>query len=449
MMCPRKAVGLGLGMLVATVFIPLTTAYGTQNPAQMEIQLIQDMPQYIMDRLDNGNHPDQYGMIGYNRGGWLFVGFQRGGMLYLMLSAVDGDEAGVNDAWRAIDAAFYRQRPDGSFYIGHPLGPSIARVDSLNDVSFWLAKLCHALLVLRASELGPSFESRIQALLPKIQLSAEWLADGADVLAYGDSEAPNRLFFHACAYGFSGMLLGNQDLVNLGRQFAAQGIATQRADGVFLELGGHDSSYQGVSLLQLQQYTNHFPDAAADAAIQLGAAWEVTRVLPTGEVDVTDNTRTGLGQEDFMGGTKDVAYIEVLLGLLYSGEAQDYGLATAAAIRIFDYLSGASTGSGVEDGIDPDGLGLAAGLDQNYPNPFSGTTTIGYTLPARQNVRVEIYDMLGRRLRVLARGERPEGYSQVIWDAKDDAGNTVSPGIYVIRLETPDRDETRKVSLVR
>ncbi|MFH1313663.1 MAG: FlgD immunoglobulin-like domain containing protein [Candidatus Eisenbacteria bacterium] len=448
-MCQRKATGLGLGLLTLVLMSSPAVASGTSPYAAAEIQLIQDMPQYIMDRLDNGNHPDQNGMIGYNRDGWLFVGFQRGGMLYLLYSAVDGDEAGANDAWRAIDAAFYYQRPDGSFHIGHPMGPYIARVDSLNDVSFWLAKLCHALVVLQASPLGPAFESRIQALLPKIELSALWLADGVDVLAYGDSEAPNRLFFHACAFGFAGILLGNTELIALGQQFVAQGLGVQREDGVFLELGGHDSSYQGVSLLQLQQYEIHFPRPPYKAAIQLGAAWEVTRVTLTGEIDCTDNTRTGLGQEDFIDGSKEVAYIEVLLGLLYCGEAQNHGLSTAAAIRIFDYLSGGSTGAGVDD-VSPDGEPLQPSivLHHGCPNPFSGTTTIGYTLASGQSVRMAVYDMLGRRVRTLVNGQRPEGYSRVIWDSTDDAGNPVSPGVYVISLEGPGSTQTRKVLLV-
>ena len=434
MTCSRKAIRLGLGMLTVTLLLSHATAFGTQTPAQTEIQLIRDMPRYIMGHLDNGNHPDQYGMIGYNRGGWLSVSLQRGGMLYLLLSAVDGNEVGVNHAWRAIDAAFERQRPDGSFYIGHPMGPDIARVDSLNDISFWLAKLCHALLILQASELGPAFESRIDALLPRIELSALRVADGADVLAYGDSEAPNRLFFHACAFGFSGILLENQELMELGRQLAAQGVGTQRADGVFLELGGHDSSYQGVSLLQFQQYAIHFSHPAADAAIQLGAAWEVTRVKPSGEIDVTGNTRTGYGQEDFLDGIKEVSYIEALLALLYCGEAQDYGPATDAAIRIFDHLSSESN---------------RVVLLQNYPNPFRRTTAIGYTLASKQNVRMVIYDVLGRQVRVLADGQSPEGYSHVLWDSKDNAGNPVSPGIYVVRLGTPLGTQTRKMSLVK
>ncbi|MFH1313530.1 MAG: T9SS type A sorting domain-containing protein [Candidatus Eisenbacteria bacterium] len=434
MTCSPRAIRLGLGILTVTLLLSHATAFGTQPPARTEIQLIRDMPRYIMNQLDDGNHPDQDGMIGYNRGGWWSVSLQRGGMLYLILSAVKGHEAGANHAWSAIDAAFQRQEPDGSFYIGHPMGPDIARVDSLNDVSFWLAKLCHALVILQASELGPAFESRINALLPRIELSALWVADGADVLAYGDSEAPNRLFFHACAFGFSGILLENQELMELGRQFAAQGVGTQRADGVFLELGGHDSSYQGVSLLQFQQYAIHFPYPASDAAIQLGAAWEVTRVKPSGEIDVTGNTRTGYGQEDFLDGIKEVSYIEVLLALLYCGQAQDYGPATDAAIRIFDHLSSESS--------------RVVRL-QNHPNPFRGTTAIGYTLASKQNVRIVVYDVLGQQVRLLADGQSPKGYSHVLWDSKDNAGNPVSPGIYVVQLGTPVGTETRKMCLVK
>jgi hypothetical protein len=330
------------------------------------------------------------------------------------------------------------------------MGPYIARVDSLNDVSFWLAKLCHALMILQASDLGPAFESRIQALLPKIDLSAQWLADGADVLAYGDSDAANRLLFHACAFGFAGRLLDDVELVALGQQFALQALEAQREDGVFLELGGHDSSYQGVSLLQFQQYAIHFPRPAYNTAIQLGAAWEVTRVLPSGEIDCTGNTRTGLGQEDWMGGTKDVAYIEVLLGLLYCGEAQGYSPATAAAIRIFDYLSGQSTAAGVGDDVSGDEARESGiSLEQNYPNPFSGTTTITYHLPSEQSVRLAVYDALGRRVRTLLHGYRPQGCSGVIWDSTDDAGAAVAPGVYILVLDGSRCSEIKKLTVAR
>jgi hypothetical protein len=422
------------------VMVP-TTDIDIVDPARREIQLLRGMPESVRDRLADGNYPDQRGMIGSNRSGWKCVAYQRGGMFRLMLSAVAGDERAVTDAWRAIDAAFSYQNPDGSFRIG--AGMQADYLDRLNDVSFWLAKLCHALLILQASELGPAFDARIQALLPKIERSALYLADGPDVLSHGDRDAANRLFFHACAYGFSGVLLDNPELMELGRQLAAQGLGEQRADGVFLEMHGHDSSYQGVSLLQLQQYAMHFPGPATDAALLLGAQWEAARIMPNGKIDTSGNTRTG-------GSGKVVSYIEVLTGLLYCGAAQEYTPATDAGLRAFSYFYHMPLALGTADNTGADGErpGPSPVLHQNYPNPFSGTTTIGYTLTSGQAVRMAVYNMLGQRVRALASGQSPEGYSQVIWDSKDDAGSPVSPGVYVIRLETPHGTETRKMSLV-
>ncbi|MFH1313662.1 MAG: FlgD immunoglobulin-like domain containing protein [Candidatus Eisenbacteria bacterium] len=415
---------------------------GTRSRARNEIRLIMQSPVSVRERIADGNYPDHYGMIGSNRGGWVCAAFQRGGMLRLMLSAVNGDEWAVTDSWRAIDAAFRYQNPDGSFQIGG--GIYADYLDRLNDVSFWLAKLSHAILILQASDLGPAFESRIQALLPKIELSALYLADGVDVLSHGDRDAPNRLFFHAGALGFSGALIDNQQLIELGRRLAAEGMALQRADGAYLELGGHDSGYQGVSLLQFQQYTFHFPGAAADASLLLGAQWEETRILPNGQVDTTGNTRTGVWG-------KQVAYIEVMMGLLYAGGAQDYYPAVDAGLRCYSYFYHVPVPTmDIADHTDIDGERFDPSilLDQNYPNPFRETTNISYTLTSGQNVRMAIYNTLGQRVRTLADGYCRRGNSQVTWDSRDDAGNQVSPGVYVIRLETPFASETRKLSLV-
>ena len=414
---------------------------GSLKPAKREIQMLRSIPEQVRARLADGNYPDQNGMIGSNRTGWKCAAYQRGGMFRLMLSAVAGDQWAVNDSWRAIDAAFHYQNPDGSFQIGGGLVADY--LDRLNDVSFWLAKLCHALLIVQASELGPAYEARIQALLPKIELSAMFLAGGPSTLSHGDRDAANRLFFHACAYGLSGYLLGNEQLMDLGRQFAAQGLGEQRADGVFLEMFGHDSSYQGVSLLQLQQYAFHFPDPATDAALLLGAQWEVGRVLPNGAIDTSGNTRTGTW-------LKPVSYIEVMTGLLYVGGAQDYRPATDAGLRVFTYFYHIPLGTEApgDDGTDGVTAEPSVLLHQNYPNPFSATTTIGYTLTSDEDVRVAVYNMLGQEVRALASGPSPEGYSAVTWDSKDDSGNRVSPGAYVVRLETPDAVETRKVLLV-
>ena len=73
-------------------------------------------------------------------------------------------------------------------------------------------------------------------------------------------------------------------------------------------------------------------------------------------------------------------------------------------------------------------------LAQNYPNPFNPTTTIEYALPFASEVRLEIYNILGQRVKLLVSGEQLPGYYEVRWDGRNEAGNSVSSGMYVYRI---------------
>jgi hypothetical protein len=314
--------------------------------ATSEIEILKMMPEGALRRIAGTGRPDSAGLVGHNREGWLHVGLQRGAMVYLALNAVRGDSARVEEAWRAIEASFERQLPDGGFETGTRDGKSPSRVDDLSGVSFWLAKLCHALLVLRDSDIGPDYDQRIEELLPGIRLAADWLERGRAELAEYDSEAANRLFFDAAAFGFSGLLLEDPELQSVGREFAEMGLATQRADGVFREHGGHDSSYQAVALLMLQLYALRFPSDDLWAAARSAAHWEIGRVKETGEVNVSGNTRTGLGQEAFLGTAKQVDYIHVVLALFYYAAYANDREAYAAASRAYKYASRMQSGDG-------------------------------------------------------------------------------------------------------
>ena len=56
-------------------------------------------------------------------------------------------------------------------------------------------------------------------------------------------------------------------------------------------------------------------------------------------------------------------------------------------------------------------------LDQNHPNPFNPTTTIAFSLPAAQQVRLEIFNLLGQSVAVIADGNYPAGFHELTWDA--------------------------------
>ncbi|MCB0746858.1 MAG: T9SS type A sorting domain-containing protein [Ignavibacteriae bacterium] len=72
---------------------------------------------------------------------------------------------------------------------------------------------------------------------------------------------------------------------------------------------------------------------------------------------------------------------------------------------------------------------------ENYPNPFNPSTTISYSLPSDANVKVVIYDIMGRIIKTLASETQISGNHQVVWDGTNLNGARVSSGIYLYRFE--------------
>jgi photosystem II stability/assembly factor-like uncharacterized protein len=93
----------------------------------------------------------------------------------------------------------------------------------------------------------------------------------------------------------------------------------------------------------------------------------------------------------------------------------------------------------------PDGFQLA----QNYPNPFNPTTTISYTLPARQTVSLVIYNLKGEVVKTLVDGPMTEGSHSVKWDATNEFGQKVTSGIYIYLLRADNRQIARQMVLVK
>jgi hypothetical protein len=81
---------------------------------------------------------------------------------------------------------------------------------------------------------------------------------------------------------------------------------------------------------------------------------------------------------------------------------------------------------------------------QNYPNPFNSTTVLSFQIPHEGDVKLEIFDMLGRRIETLYDGYRAAGEHYLQWDA---AGR--STGIYIVRLQYGQSVESRTITLVK
>ena len=86
-------------------------------------------------------------------------------------------------------------------------------------------------------------------------------------------------------------------------------------------------------------------------------------------------------------------------------------------------------------------------LGSNYPDPFNAETSIEYALPEAANIRMEIFNVLGERVRVLVNGLQSAGFKQVFWDGKDDNGFGVTSGIYFLQLTVAEQRLVGKMTL--
>lgn len=91
-------------------------------------------------------------------------------------------------------------------------------------------------------------------------------------------------------------------------------------------------------------------------------------------------------------------------------------------------------------------------LLQNYPNPFNPVTRIRYAIGNSRTpvyTRLEIYNIMGQKVKTLVDGLKAEGSYLVVWDGKDDRGEEVASGIYLYRLRAGDSSEGRRMLLLK
>jgi hypothetical protein len=84
-----------------------------------------------------------------------------------------------------------------------------------------------------------------------------------------------------------------------------------------------------------------------------------------------------------------------------------------------------------------------------YPNPFSGSTQLVFALPRAGRTRVAIYDVRGRRIKVLLDDALAAGDHPVVWDGHDDRGVRVANGIYFARVVQGGEVATRTLTVLR
>ena len=96
-----------------------------------------------------------------------------------------------------------------------------------------------------------------------------------------------------------------------------------------------------------------------------------------------------------------------------------------------------------ESNIVPDKIALLG----NHPNPFNQETIISFSLPSQQAVTLSVFDMNGKLVRHLNDRPYAAGINRVRWDGRDDAGNVVASGVYIVQMKSEGMQFSHRILL--
>jgi hypothetical protein len=104
--------------------------------------------------------------------------------------------------------------------------------------------------------------------------------------------------------------------------------------------------------------------------------------------------------------------------------------------------------TGIGDGQSAS-LPTEFGLKQNYPNPFNPETNIQFMVPKASNVSIEIFNILGQRVKSLVSESKEAGVYSVRWDGANEDGQNVPSGVYFYKMVAGDFAQTNKMIMLR
>jgi parallel beta-helix repeat protein/predicted outer membrane repeat protein len=203
--------------------------------------------------------------------------------------------------------------------------------------------------------------------------------------------------------------------------------------------------------------------------------------VPTGLGDITGFNIYGTPCDDFINIYEDPLFAGIgddPFSLLEDSACIDSGIqdTTGLKLPLYDIIGNERIVDGRGDGfafIDmgayehPEPVGgnentIVQTIDflhQNYPNPFNPTTTISFSLTAKdaKSAKLEIYNLKGQKVKDLSPSlchaepveVRGESRYSVIWNGTDDCNKSVSSGVYFYKLKTANSEKTKKMILMK
>ncbi len=126
---------------------------------------------------------------------------------------------------------------------------------------------------------------------------------------------------------------------------------------------------------------------------------------------------------------------------VFGGVGGDNGLQPVTSIEKLDLITGIPNNhSQIVNGFK---------LDNNYPNPFNPSTQISFSVGKESQVSVDIYSILGQRIKNLTSKNYSVGNYQITWDGTDNYGKQVAAGVYIYRLSSDYFTDSKKMVLMK
>jgi hypothetical protein len=117
--------------------------------------------------------------------------------------------------------------------------------------------------------------------------------------------------------------------------------------------------------------------------------------------------------------------------------------------KCFRVAGGATGVRWIEGSAEEENLPTRFSVSQNYPNPFNPATEFKFDLPRASQVKIEVFNILGQRVKILVDERRRAGSHVVDWDGTDNKGAEVSSGVYFYRMTADDFSDIKKMILLK
>jgi hypothetical protein len=305
--------------------------------------------------LSTVEQPDDSGALGRNKASYFHVRFQINMSKLTDIAIASQRTDALAEFLKNLEYSFNYQEENGDFKLipppelaNNPDIPPANTGDRVSAVAFFAYSLGLSLMSLENADWylnSPETEllrTEIKQFDSSIALTLNFLKANKNILQQVDQNAPNRLFFDAIAFYSLGNYLGDPEASEIGIDFMESALElVDENSGYFIEGGGWDSSYNGVALkLGLEMFsmlpTSHIKETLRQKLV-CAMDWQITRILPDGEISTEGNTRVFPGGEAFLGNEKTVDVEKTIRALKYFAFLTNNSLYNDLANQVLDF----------------------------------------------------------------------------------------------------------------